>query len=550
MGALILAVPDLTLTGPAAVTTAAPAITTQPTGVTAVVGQAASFLVVTTGTPSPIYPWRKSGAALAGKTNSALTLASVALAGDTSAELSVSAVSLATAGAYRVTGTGTGGTTTSATVAVTVSNRAAMPFIVAQPAPQTGLGGGTGAFSVGATGNPAPAFQWRKDGADLSGATAATFRLANAQAADAGGYEVVVRNAAGAATSSLASLAVTTRATAPVISRQLADRTLGAGRAAVLFVAATGAPETAYQWSNDSVAHPGATPSALVWSAVTVADSGRSTVAVANSAGSVTSATAVLTVLRSSYAGSWFGSRGTGGTFALRVNDDNTAVLLGFAPGSRTAYVGRTGSLDGNGRFRFTVAATPGGPATAGAPVEGFGSLGAAPAVAEMTFEGTMGDDGALSGSLSGPTPVPLTAARANAAGATAAVAGFYVASAAGSSAQTSGIVGPAGQAFVLTQTGATFDGGAGSVDATGRIAVTTAAPQTFTVTVSAELARITAAMTDAKGTTTQFAGFGAHAPALGEQRLVNLSTRTTAGAGTRSRSSGSPSPESSPSRS
>ena len=79
---------------------------------------------------------------------------------------------------------------------------------------------------------------------------------------------------------------------------------------------------------------------------------------------------------------------------------------------------------------------------------------------------------------------------------------------------------------------------------------MTTAAPQTFTVTVSAELARITAAMTDAKGTTTQFAGFGAHAPALGEQRLVNLSTRTTAGPGTRSRSSGSPSPESSPSRS
>ena len=309
-------------------------------------GQAASFLVVTTGNPSPISPWRTSGAALAGKTNSALTLASVALAGDTSAELSVSAVSLATAGAYRVTATGTGGTTTSATVAVTVSNRAAMPFIVAQPAPQTGLGGGTGAFSVGATGNPAPAFQWRKDGADLSGATAATFRLANAQAADAGGYEVVVRNAAGAATSSLASLAVTTRATAPVISRQLADRTLGAGRAAVLFVAATGAPETAYQWSKDSVALAGATAAALVWSAVTAADSGRSTVAVANSAGSVTSATAVLTVLRSSYAGSWFGSLGTGGTFALQVNDDNAAVLLGFAPGSRTAYVGRTGSVD------------------------------------------------------------------------------------------------------------------------------------------------------------------------------------------------------------
>ena len=338
------------------------------------------------------------------------------------------------------------------------------------------------------------------------------------------------------------------RGNGPVFTQPPAARSLVVGDRASLLASAPGA--SAFQWFKDGVALAGATAAALGWSAVTAADSSRSTVAGANSAGSVTSATAVLTVLRSSYAGSWFGSRGTGGTFALQVNDDNTAVLLGFAPGSRTAYVGRTGSVEGNGRFRFTVAATPGGPATAGAPVEGFGSPGAAPAVAEMTFEGTMGDDGALSGSLSGPTPVPLTAARANAAGATAAVAGFYVASAAGSSAQTSGIVGPAGQAFVLTRTGATFDGGAGSVDATGRIAVTTAAPQTFTVTVSAELARITAAMTDAKGTTTQFAGFGAHAPALGEQRLINISTRTTAGPGTRSRSSGSPSPESSPSRS
>ena len=61
---------------------------------------------------------------------------------------------------------------------------------------------------------------------------------------------------------------------------------------------------------------------------------------------------------------------------------------------------------------------------------------------------------------------------------------------------------------------------------------MTTAAQQTVAATVSAELARITAAMTDAKRPTPPFAGFGAHAPELGEQRLVTISTRTTAGAG------------------
>ena len=484
---------------------------TQPTATLA-----ANFTVTATAAAPLMYQWRRHGTRLAGRTGATVSLANVAAAD---------------AGTYEVLVAK--GTAAVASHSVTLSVNAAtagLPVIVTQPAGATIILGGPFTLAVAATSATALTYQWRRDGAPIADATTATLTLAGT-AAVAGDYSVVVTSTAGSVTSAPAVVHYGNRGgNGPVFTQPPAARSLVVGDRASRLASAPGA--SAFQWFKEGVALAGATAAALVWSAVPAADSGRSTVAGANSAGSVTSAAAVLTVLRSSYAGSWFGSLGTGGTFALQVNDDDATVLLGFAPGSRTAYVDRTGSVDGNGRFRFTVAATPGGPATAGAPVEGFVSPGAAPAVAEMTVEGAMGDDGALSGFLSGPTPVPLTAARANAAGATATVAGFYVASAEGSSAQTSGIVGPAGQACVLTQTGATFDGGAGSVDAIGRIAVTTAAPQTFTATVSAELARITAAMTDAKGTTTQFAGFGAHAPALGEQRLVNLSTRTTAGAG------------------
>jgi hypothetical protein len=60
-------------------------------------------------------------------------------------------------------------------------------------------------FSVAAEGIPAPAYQWRLNGAAISGAQAATYAV-NATSATAGNYDVVVSNSAGSVTSAVAVL--------------------------------------------------------------------------------------------------------------------------------------------------------------------------------------------------------------------------------------------------------------------------------------------------------------------------------------------------------
>ena len=69
--------------------------------------------------------------------------------------------------------------------------------------------GQSASFTVSATGIPNPAYQWLKDSAPISGATGATFGIASAVRANAGNYSVIVSNAAGSVTSSVAALTYT-----------------------------------------------------------------------------------------------------------------------------------------------------------------------------------------------------------------------------------------------------------------------------------------------------------------------------------------------------
>ena len=71
------------------------------------------------------------------------------------------------------------------------------PAITTQPVGQTVTAGATVTFTAAASGTPAPAFQWRKDGANLSGATSATLTLTSVQTTDAGAYTVVASNTTG-----------------------------------------------------------------------------------------------------------------------------------------------------------------------------------------------------------------------------------------------------------------------------------------------------------------------------------------------------------------
>ena len=82
------------------------------------------------------------------------------------------------------------------------------PQITTQPASASVVAGDPVTFSVTATGNPEPAFQWRKDGVNISGATGATYTIAGAQASDQATYTVVASNSVGTVVSDGATLTV------------------------------------------------------------------------------------------------------------------------------------------------------------------------------------------------------------------------------------------------------------------------------------------------------------------------------------------------------
>ena len=95
----------------------------------------------------------------------------------------------------------------SAPATLTVGTPTNPPTIVTQPASQTAVVGSSVNLIVVASG--AGAYQWKKNGADITGATSTTLTLPNVSAADAASYTVVASNSVGSVTSADAVVTVT-----------------------------------------------------------------------------------------------------------------------------------------------------------------------------------------------------------------------------------------------------------------------------------------------------------------------------------------------------
>ena len=92
---------------------------------------------------------------------------------------------------------------------VSSTSSSSPPAITNQPASRTVLAGSNVLFTVDASGSAPLDYQWWFNTTNsVGGATNASLTVSNAQPADAGGYRVVVTNASGAATSSVAVLVV------------------------------------------------------------------------------------------------------------------------------------------------------------------------------------------------------------------------------------------------------------------------------------------------------------------------------------------------------
>ncbi len=266
-----------------------PVILTQPTNVSVVVSNPASFTVTASGTATLFYQWLKNNAPISGATSATLTLAKI---------------SATDAANYSVLVTNAAGGVTSGSAILTVQFP---PAIVTQPASQFGALGSTITLSVAASGTAPLGYQWFNgtdalaNGGNFSGSASNILTIAALTTNEVGNYFVVVSNVFGSATSASASVSVNA---SPIITGQPANQFVAVGSNAVLSVIASGTGSLSYQWLKNGVkisnskTISGATSKSLTLVKVATKASGNYTVVVKNIYGSATSTVATLSVLK------------------------------------------------------------------------------------------------------------------------------------------------------------------------------------------------------------------------------------------------------------
>jgi len=161
--------------------------------------------------------------------------------------------------------------------------------------------GSTVSLSVTAAGVQPLTYQWTLNGFALSGQTTPNLGFTNVASGADGNYAVIVSNAYGIVTSSVAPLAIV--AEAPVVVQQPAPITRWVGGSATLFsVVAGGSEPYSYQWQIGATPIPGATSATLTLPGpLQASDSGEYEVVITNPRGSITSAPVALTVSNPPY---------------------------------------------------------------------------------------------------------------------------------------------------------------------------------------------------------------------------------------------------------
>ncbi len=275
--AVVITGPCGTLTSSAAVLTVQlpPTITAAPIALIRCVGAATSFTVTATGTATLSYQWRKDGSPIVGATARSLNLGPA---------------TTAAAGSYDVVITNGCASVTSAAVPLVVNTPV---VITAQPTPLMRCSNTAASFSVSASGSGPLRYQWKRNGANIIGATADSYTVALVSAATAGSYTVAITGPCGTITSGAAVLTVTTP---PVISTQPVAAVRCSGAGVSFAVTAAGTAPLSYVWRKDGEPLTGQTARTLTIAAAAAIQAGSYDVIVSNSCGSVTSNAVSLAV--------------------------------------------------------------------------------------------------------------------------------------------------------------------------------------------------------------------------------------------------------------
>ena len=272
-----------------------PSFSVNPTNRTVIAPGNTTFSVTASGQPSPTYQWQYS-------TNGGSTWNNVAnggfYSGATSSTLTITGATVGLNGyEYQALAINAAALSGVASIAATLTVNT-VPTFSGNPSSQTLLAGGNVTFTVAASGQPTPTYQWQvstnggttwgpvSNGGVYSGATTASLTITDATVAMTGyQYEALAINAA--ALSGVASTAATlTVNTVPTFSGNPSNLLVGAGGNATFTVAASGQPTPTYQWqvstdggttwspvSNAGV-YSGATSATLTITGVTVGMNG------------------------------------------------------------------------------------------------------------------------------------------------------------------------------------------------------------------------------------------------------------------------------------
>ena len=150
-------------------------------------------------------------------------------------------------------------------VADTVGGMGA-PFVLTQPTNLATMAGGSAAFSAAVIGASPLTYQWQQNGTNLangpgiSGANTTNLTLTGVTINSSTNYALVITNAYGSVTSSVAVLTVLLQ---PTITGPLTNQTIECGGNAMFAINASGAPPLNYQWSLDGAPVYGATNSSV-----------------------------------------------------------------------------------------------------------------------------------------------------------------------------------------------------------------------------------------------------------------------------------------------
>ena len=329
------------------------------------------------------------------------------------------------------------------TVERTIANAPELPVIVSQPAGASAMIGGAATFAVTATGNPAPTYQWRLNGTDISGAKAATYSINPVQTGHAGSYSVVVSNTAGSVTSANASLTVTSPL---AITKQPQSQVVSQWSAATMSVTATGSSLT-YQWyagQSGDLSRPiaGSTSASYTTATLSVESSFWVRVASGNAAVNSNSASVAMEKRERFFSGN-FGPGGVS-AFAMHVSAKGLARMLASLPDGQSFIDAAGIVIEQDGGFSFEA--------------KGVG-----------TITGQLADGGVL-GVLEA-TGMVFSGTEDNPAGPTARFAGTYEGVVLNrSDGEVVVLAGPAGRAFVLVRLGSTVHGGVVDIAADGSL--------------------------------------------------------------------------------